>query len=134
MNEKPIGIALVVCEQVISEAVTNKKTLVGLFNQVSSKVFPFSVPKICVFVSITGGKGNLNAMLKCVNENDGIELFKTEGPVPFKDPNQVVDLNFELINFPFPQPGLHSFDFYCDDALVLQRRFNVIQVTEGKKS
>jgi len=28
----------------------------------------------------------------------------------------------------FPEAGLYSIEFYCDDALILERRFHVIPI------
>jgi hypothetical protein len=39
-----------------------------------------------------------------------------------------VELNFNMVGLVFPEPGTYSIEFYCDDALVLERRFNVTQI------
>jgi hypothetical protein len=42
MNEKPIGEALILCDQIITEAITNKKSLIGIFNFIAAPQFPLA--------------------------------------------------------------------------------------------
>lgn len=125
---KPEGIALMICDQVITEAKTNKKTLVGVFNNVGAPQFPCRHSRMCIFVSLTGGHGQTTTEIRCVNESSEKVLFSAKGNVTFKDPNHVVEAVFELQNVVFPEPGLHSIDVLSDGQLVLQRRFTVAKV------
>jgi hypothetical protein len=38
--EKPMGIALIICDQVIVDAKTHEKTLVATFNRITAPDFP----------------------------------------------------------------------------------------------
>ena len=131
---KPMGIALMVCDQVITEAVTNKKSLIGIFNQISARTFPCRHPRICIFVSLTGGHGKTKTEIRCVNEGMEQALFAAEGEVVFKNPNHVVEAVFEFNNVTFPAPGLHCIEVVSDGQLVLQRRFIVAQLPEEKQT
>jgi len=122
---KPIGIALVICDQVITEAGTNKKSLIGVFNNVSARQFPCRHPKLCIFVSLTGGHGQTETEVRCVKEDTQQPLFGAQGQVAFENPNHVVEAVFEFNNVTFPSPGLHCVEVVSDGQLVLQRRFVV---------
>jgi len=36
----PLGLALVVCDQIIEDKLTHKKSLIGIFNQIATPSFP----------------------------------------------------------------------------------------------
>ena len=126
---KPMGIALMLCDQVISEARTNKKSLIGVFNNIAASAFPCRHPRLCVFVSITGGHGKTKTDVRCVNEDNGTTLFGASGEVRFPHPNHVVEAVFEFNNVTFPGPGLYCIEVLGNDELVLQRRFTVRSLT-----
>ena len=124
----PLGIAIVVCDQIIEDKLTSKKSLIGIFNQITAANFPCAHPRVSVFVCLTEGRGDYGARLRIVHEETGAVVADINGPIQFPDANAVVELNFDLIGLTFPQPGLYSIEFYCDDALVLERRFHVAQI------
>ena len=124
----PVGVAIVICDLIIDDKLTNKKSLIGIFNQIGTQNFPYRHPQIGVFVSVTEGRGECTARLRIVhNENDRV-VAEVNGNLQFTDVNAVVELNFNLVGLVFPEPGPYSIEFYCDDALVLERRFDVIHV------
>lgn len=130
---KPMGLAMIICDQVITEAGTNKKSLIGVFNQISAAQFPCRHARFSIFVSVTGGHGAARAEIQCVNEDQGDQkLFGAEGQIKFGSPVHVVEMNFEFNNVPFLGPGKHRIDFLCDSVPILQRPFEVRQI-EGDR-
>jgi hypothetical protein len=132
-SEKPMGVVLIVCDRVIIDAKTHEKTLVATFNRIVARRFPCVRARMSIFVAVTNGKGTMNAQVRCVNESTNDAIFEAQGPLTFKDPNHVVEMNSQLNNVPFPKPGLHCIEFLCDDELVLHRRFDVVQFEEKGK-
>jgi len=121
------GLAIVVCDQIIEDKLTNKKSLIGIFNNIGGVNFPWHHPQISVFVSLNEGRGTCTARLRIVNEATTEPVADVNGQIQFLDIHTVVELNFNLVGLVFPTPGLYSIEFYCDDALVLERRFHVTQ-------
>ena len=124
----PTGLAIVICDQIIEDKQTNKKSLIGIFNNIASQNFPCRHPQLCVFVSITEGRGTYDARLRIANEETDTTVADVRGKIQFADVHAVVEVNFNLLGLEFQQPGLYSIEFYCDDALVLERRFHVSQM------
>jgi hypothetical protein len=124
----PTGLAIVVCDQIIEDKHTHKKSLIGIFNNIASSSFPCRHPQVCVFVSLTEGRGTSTARLRIINEETGQAVADVNGQIQFPDIHSVVELVFNLVGLMFPQPGLYSIEFYCDDTLVLERRFHVTKV------
>ncbi len=124
----PLGLAIVVCDQIIEDKLTGKKSLIGIFNQIAVANFPCTHPRMSVFVCLTEGLGDYGARLRIVNEETGVAVADLNGPIQFPDANTVAELNFDFVGLTFPKPGLYSIEFYCDDALVLERRFHVARL------
>ena len=49
-NPTPSGLAIVVCDQIIEDKATSKKSLIGIFNNIASQTFPCRHPALSVFV------------------------------------------------------------------------------------
>lgn len=124
----PSGLAIVVCDQVIEDKLTNKKSLIGIFNSIAHSSFPCRHPALCVFVSLTEGRGACQARLRIIHEETAQPVAEVNGQIEFKDVNTVVELVFNFMGLEFPAPGLYAIEFYCEDALVLERRFHALQI------
>lgn len=127
MTDKPapFGVALVICDQIIEDKLTGKKSLIGIFNQIATQSFPCRHPQVCVFIAITEGRGQCAARLRIVHDESNHVVAEVNGNIQFPDVHTVVELNFNLVGLVFPEPGVYAIEFYCDDALVLERRFHV---------
>lgn len=126
MNEKPIAESLVICDQVIVEGQTNKKSLIGIFNSIASNTFPVQHPKLFVYAAMSSGRGEMIVDLRCIRMEDNAEVFKISGQMMFPDPNTVVELVASLNQLPFERPGLYTFELICEGDLLLEKRFNVL--------
>ena len=129
----PSGLAIVVCDQIIEDKATNKKSLIGIFNNIASQTFPCRHPQLSVFVSLTEGHGNYDARLRIANEEAGTTVTEVKGQIQLPDVNLVAELAFNFLGLEFASPGLYSIEFYCDDALVLERRFHVVKAQPAPK-
>jgi len=130
MSEKPapLGVAIVICDQIIEDKLTGKKSLIGIFNQIATQSFPCRHPQVCVFIAITEGRGQSAARLRIVHDESDHVVAEVNGNIQFPDVHTVVELNFNLVGLVFPEPGVYAIEFYCDDALVLERRFHVMHI------
>jgi hypothetical protein len=123
MNKPPPkALAMIICDDTIEDRVTGKKTLVGLFNNVSAKVCPVRHPEMNIFMVLTEGRGDYQARLKCLKEG-GPAVADLSGQIRFPDPMAIVEFNFELLGLVFPSYGVYRFEFYCDDIPVISRKF-----------
>jgi hypothetical protein len=79
-------------------------------------------------VSLTEGRGQCAARLRIVHDESNHLVAEVKGNIQFPDVNMVVELNFNLVGLTFPEPGMYSIEFYCDDAIILERRFTVSHI------
>lgn len=124
-----MAVAMIICDQIITEERTHKKSLLGCFNNVNSPVFPTQPITCFVFVALTNGQGAHEGRLKCTNQDARNEtVFELGGPIIFINPMQTIEMGFRLVNLSFAKPGLHVIEFWCGESLILQRRFSVKQI------
>ena len=124
----PIPLTMVVCDMVIDDRKTGKKSIIGMFNNINSEKVPFVHSKMNVFVCLTEGMGEYDGKLQCININDEKNLFEMHGKVNFLNPHQVVEMHFELFGLSFPEFGDYRFEFLCNGKLVIARKFRVSEV------
>lgn len=131
-TSKPIGLAILICDELIEDKKTGKKSLIGLFNRIQSVHFPYKLPRFHVFLSLTGGNGKYKTELSCTIETKNKKLFSVFGDLQFKNPNAVIEADFEFIDFIFPEPGNYTIEFLCDGEMIFHRRFMVNKKGENK--
>ena len=127
-KETPIGIALILCDWIILDEATKKRSLIGLFNSVRARDFPAIIHKLCLLASITQLNGEVALRLVCQNETTGKTILSIPAQARSNDPNAVLDLAFEFDKFSFPDPGLHSFELRGDEAIILSTRCEVVKI------
>jgi len=121
----PIVLAIHICDEIIRDEISKKLSLIGLFNRIDATTFPASHRSLHVYVCLTDGHKDYEGELRFVNDRDNSTILVLKGKVPFKDPRQTVELNFEVSNLKFDEPGNFSVQFYCDGILAGERRFIV---------
>lgn len=123
----PALLAILVCETIIRDEQSHNFSLVGVFNTIHAMTFPCIQVRMHVFVSLTDGRGACESRLCVVHRETDRVIAEAHGRLVFPpDARAVVDMNFELRQTPFEQPGQYSVDFYVEDELVGSRPFAVV--------
>lgn len=113
-------LALLVCDTVITDAMTGKKTLVGIFNSIAAPKFPHVIPQMFVFASLTNLECETEVKIKLIAGNDDV-LFELPAKVPFKTPLDTPELFFNLQNFPIKSPGTFELQLLAKDEIIASR-------------
>jgi hypothetical protein len=122
------ALAFILCDSVISDKITNKNSLIGLFNIIYAKKFPFVFPVINAFISLTQGHAqNYECSLSCVKEDTNKQIWSSPGKINMTDPLGVLEINFEIRNILFPEAGIYRFEFSCDNVPIISRKFQLIE-------
>ncbi|MBI4834318.1 MAG: hypothetical protein HY811_05830 [Planctomycetes bacterium] len=130
---KPIPLAMIICDSVIEDRITGKKSLIGIFNNIAVAQFPCQHPSINVFFTLTEGIGEYQGCLRCVKLDTNEIIININGPIPFPNRLATVEFNFELKNIRFPTEGQYVFELLCDDQPVISRKFNVSKIKTPEK-
>lgn len=123
--ERPICVALVICDVVIEDKRTGNKTLVGLFNNIIAPQMPAVHPRMFLMASLTSGRGTWPFTFRITGPS-GQEIFRMQETTRFTDPLAVHDVIIELRNLPLEETGVHFVDLMLLDSQVANRRFTVM--------
>jgi hypothetical protein len=115
---------MVLCDLVITDAETNKKSLIGLCDRVETATLPCVVHELHVYLCLTDGRGTLTVAIACIT-GEGEELFQGQSEIRFVDPLQIVELHFVFPGAQFPRAGQYRFQFLADGHLLRERSFCV---------
>ena len=122
----PVLLAILICDTIIDDRRTNKKSLIGLFNQITAVEVPVQHPSLHLFVSLTNGHNVAEGIVRVVESDSDEVLSEMSGEIEFPDPMAVVELDFAIHDIVFPDEGEYRFQIICNDVLLGERRFVVV--------
>ncbi|MCD4699811.1 MAG: hypothetical protein K8R91_04480 [Phycisphaerae bacterium] len=121
----PVCLAMILCDQIITDQITGKRTLVGIFSHIGALSLPCTHSPMSVFISLTEGRGQYNGEIRLTHAETDHVLFHANGPLKFENPLQVVEIVMVLPPIQFGQPGVYLLEFYAEGTLLSSRKFNV---------
>jgi len=123
----PMANAMLVCDSVIHEAVTNKNSLIGIFENMNVTEFPYVHHSLCVYVKLIQVRGKHSFRLELVDLQDGTVNAKIETPEALiKDTQKTTsEFVYTLSNLSFKHPGDYEFRLFIDRTLVSKKGFKV---------
>ena len=124
-SDRPICVAIVICNEIIEDKRTSNKTLVSLFNSVGVPALPATHPRLFLMASLTNLREDLRVTFS-IKGPSGQEALRVNGEVSSGgDPLTVVDMVVEVLGLPIGEEGVHFVDVLTGDALLGSRRFTV---------
>lgn len=132
MSDAPIPsvIAMLLCDQIINEDGTQKKSLIGIFQQVNSPNFPVGIPRMAVYARVADVTEDTEFKMRIVRIAGIQESLIVEAPlkVAIKDPTKPSELSFNLVNFVFEQPGKYEFQLHARDTYLHRVTLDVVKI------
>lgn len=122
----PTLVSLLICDQVIDDKLTNKKSAIGLFNMVVVPHVPVALHQIAILASLTEIVREVHIELRLIRDADNQVIFSTKGPVKAPSPLAVADLVFAMQGIRIPSAGQFAFELLHDGLILGRRRFQVI--------
>lgn len=126
----PQVLAMIICDMVIDDRISGKKSLIGLFDAIATTDLPCIVNELHVFLALTDGYGTVRLRLRCTRASTDEELFSAVQEVRFPDPLAVVEINMGFCGCEFPEPGEYRFQLYAGDTPLCERKFHVSLVED----
>lgn len=132
----PEVLALLVCDQIITDRLTGKQSLIGMFSAIHAVRFPVTHPQLAVFASMTGGHSRVPLTIRMVDANEARPpLVQGQGQVEFQNPLAVANLALQFHGLTFPEPGEYRVQLLCRDELLREARLRLMLArTRPKKS
>jgi len=136
MNKvRPSKEAMLICDHIITEAGTNKKSLIGIFEHIFARQLPHVHAVMNVYIKFTGVIGQYQFRIDLVDLKTDEIVGK--GVLPrqnFKDKLMSYELLFRLRNLRFKNEGKYEFRIYADDEVFGTKTFSIMKPAENPKS
>jgi len=97
-------------------------------------VFPFKLPKVCLFAWLRGGRGRARFRIEIVRTDNNTRIGQPRNfEFDFANPNVSVYGRFMLSEVVFPAPGRYTVEFFCDDEFFDDQVINILspEVADG---
>ena len=122
----PTLVSFLICDQVIDDKLSNKKSAIGIFNTVLVPKVPTAIHQMAILASLTEISGRIELEMRLVNDGDNSVLFSGKGAVDAPNPLAVVDLLFAMQGLRIPEGGHYAFELLSGGEILGRRRFQVI--------
>ena len=127
MIPPPVLQALVVADQIYTDAATGKKIIAGVFNRLMASDFPatFST-QTWAYISVTNIHGPVEFVVRYVDLNDGKMLMEAS-PIraTCDDPLRSIEITLPVPPFPMPHEGSYAFEVYAGEERLGALRITV---------
>jgi len=133
----PVVKAFLVCDQVIHDAQTGKKSLVGVFHELRADRFPAVHPVLWIYANLTDARGKYSFEIRLVDVARNNVLGKGTPPeIDIPGPLQTTELSAQLRNVALPQPGTYEFHLLSNGELLATKaiRVNLVRPTGATES
>ncbi len=109
-------VPLLVCDQAIRDAGTNKMTLVGIFERIPSSVFPFDwVRGFAVYARLTDAQGTYDMRIELVRLEDEQTIARADLEVTVEDRMHAQEIAVAFDRLHFERPGRYEFRLFAND-------------------
>ena len=121
--------AFLVCDCVIEDSLTKKKSLIGLFTHLQSVTFPFQHHQLGLYFCMTDAEGTYHIEIDLVFVNTDQLVCRASLPdIVSGDRLQISDFGIHIPALLFPAPGRYEFRLRMNSRMIAQKDFTVIQV------
>ncbi len=117
--------AFLVCDMVIEDKVTNKKTIVGAFTDIYSDQFPCTHHGMGLYFCLTDADGNYELTLRLANSDSGDFLAEAVLSVSITDRLSINDFGVNIPQTVFQKPGRYEFQLYANKEFLGRKEFRL---------
>jgi len=121
--------AFLVCDSVIEDSLTKKKSLIGLFTHLQAMTFPFQHHQLGLYFCMTDAEGTYRVEIDLMFVNTDQLVCRASLPdIVIGDRLQISDFGINIPALLFPAPGRYEFRLRMNGRMIAQKDFHVIQV------
>jgi hypothetical protein len=114
----PTLLAFIVCDTVIQDAATQKRTLVGVFDQVQSPSAPFPLNSLGLYAKLVEGSGSYEIRVRLVNLKDESPVMEIKAAAQWNNADVPMELGFNFAGIPIGKFGVYEFQLYANDVFL----------------
>jgi hypothetical protein len=117
-NPVPSVQAILLCEKIIEEAGTGKKSLIGIFTGISTVGFPCQMA-MAIYARLTDGEGVYHFRFDLVHlPTDKKVASATLPPLQSADRLSPMEVVVQIPAIQFAEPGKYEFQMYANDVFL----------------
>ena len=121
--------AFLVCDSVIEDSLTKKKSLIGIFTHLQAVTFPFQHHQLGLYFCLTDAEGTYHLEIDLVYVNTDQLVCRASLPdIAIHDRLQIADFGINIPALLFPAPGRYEFRLRMNSRVIAQKDFHVIQM------
>lgn len=120
-QETPRLLAMILCERVITDAVSQNKSLIDIFDGISTGQLPtLLVMNLVLTFTNVWGESTVDVLF---NDPNGNTMLQFTGKLEGTDPFKCHDMIYQVNGLPCTQAGIHSVEVLVDGVFNGMRQF-----------
>lgn len=123
----PVSIAFLICDQVIVDRDSNKKTIVGVFDRINVRQFPTMYAPLSLYARVIDAEGEYDVRIDYVKVADEAALARIEAKAVARDRHAPAEFSFRLPPIPIPSAGEYEFRLWMNGRYIHRVKFNAVQ-------
>lgn len=124
-NPIPTLLTFLICESVIHDAETQKKTLVGIFDRLLSVSTPVGIAGLGVYAKLVEGSGEYTFKVRLVNLKDESPLLDISVPATWQLSELPLEFGVNFRGLQIPTLGDYEFQLFANDVYLGRAVFKV---------
>lgn len=118
----PEVLALVVADQIYHDDDSGKLFILGSRSMFGAPSFPFSHPRLAVYVALVDGRGEVSFEIRLIDTDEEREpVAESSATISFPSPLAEVEMIFDLLDLEFPESGEYRLQLRADGQFLRER-------------
>lgn len=120
--------AIITCDYVITEANSNKRSLIGIFDRIYITRFPGTYFPIWLYVAFSEALGdyNIRVEFRDLEQNKVLGEARSSNPLHCTRRDRINEVIFRFPPTPFPHEGDYEMVVYANDQILGQKKIEAI--------
>ena len=127
----PVPIAFLLCERVIIEEGTRKKTIIGVWNNINAPTLPFTQRPVCLYARLIDGEGRYALKMVLIQVETQEKMLTIEGEITAESRHNPIDFASPIFGLTIPAAGEYEFSLWMNDRYIHRVRFYVKDASQG---
>jgi len=126
----PSVVAMLVCDHVITEMGTGKKSLMGIFEAIAAPTFPWAIA-FGIYAKLVDAEGDYDVLIRLVNLKDESKVAEMLAQAKGVSREAAWELVVNVAGIVLPEPGKYEFQLFTNDAFLHRVTMNAVNVPGG---
>ncbi len=129
----PVLDGILLCDQIIEDRLTGKKTLVGIFQEILAVKFPCIHPTLWIYAAISDAEGEYEFELRLL-DGESLNMIGTSktGHIRIQNRLQRTEIQIRMDGLPLAKPGQYIFQFLTNGQLIADKPFYAREMPRQK--